>query len=245
VREHLLGPTPLQTGLPRLGALRQDVGEDKWRESWATRPISGFYAMQGRFDEGRELLARARSNLEELGLPLDIATLAFWSGPLELLARDPASAERELAAACKALEAHGERGWLSTMAAFHAEALYLLGRFEDVEAAVRMSRDAATSDDYNAQALWRCAEAKLLAQRREFDEAERLAREAVATIDRSDEINHQAQVRMGLVEVLRLAGRPDEARDVLAEALARYEKKGNEVMADRARALLDELRATS
>jgi tetratricopeptide (TPR) repeat protein len=153
--------------------------------------------MQGRFDEGRELLARARSNLEELGLPLDIATLAFWSGPLELLARDPASAERELAAACKALEAHGERGRLSTMAAFHAEALYLPGRFEDAEAAVRVS---------------------LLAQRREFDEAERLAREAVATIDRSDEVNHHGNVRMGLVEVLRLAGRANEAREVLAEA---------------------------
>ena len=48
---------------------------------------------------------------------------------------------------------------------------------------------------------------------------------------------------MGLVEVLRLAGRTDEARDVLVEALARYEQKGNEVMTGRARALLDELRA--
>jgi hypothetical protein len=50
---------------------------------------------------------------------------------------------------------------------------------------------------------------------------------------------------MGLVEVLRLAGRPDEARDVLEEALARYEQKGNEVMASRARALLDELSTTT
>jgi len=45
---------------------------------------------------------------------------------------------------------------------------------------------------------------------------------------------------MGLAEVLRLAGRTDEAREVLAEALARYEQKGNEVMAARARALLED-----
>jgi class 3 adenylate cyclase/tetratricopeptide (TPR) repeat protein len=239
------GPTPLSAGLPRVEAMLRDAGANKWLESWAIRPVVGFYAMQGRFEEARELLARARSILEELGLPLDIYTLGFWSGPLEVLAGDPAAAERELATGCEGLEASGETGWLSTMSSLHAEALYLLGRFEEAEAAVRLSRDASTRDDYNAQALWRSAEAKLLARRGQFDEAARLAREAVATIDRIDEVNHHANVRMGLVEVLRLAGRPDEARDVLEEALARYEQKGNEVMASRARALLDELSTTT
>jgi tetratricopeptide (TPR) repeat protein len=83
----------------------------------------------------------------------------------------------------------------------------------------------------------------LLARRGQFAEAERIGREAVAWIDRSHELNVQAQVRMGLAEVLRLANRPAEAREVLSEALARFEQKGNEVMAGRARALLDELRA--
>ena len=235
------GPTPLSIGLPRVEAIRRDAGEDKWLESWAIRPIAGFYGMQGCFDEGRALLARARSSLEELGRPLDIATLGFWSGPLELLAGNPAAAESELAAGCRGLEERGETGWLSTMAALHAEALYVLGRFEDAEGAVRVSRDASTSDDYDAQALWRCAEAKLLARRGQFDEAEGLAREAVATIDRIDEVNHHAQVRMGLVEVLRLAGKTDEALAVLDEALARYEQKGNVVMAGRARALREGL----
>jgi len=50
---------------------------------------------------------------------------------------------------------------------------------------------------------------------------------------------------MGLVEVLRLAGRADEAGGALGEALARYEQKGNEVMTGRARALLDELSTTN
>jgi class 3 adenylate cyclase/tetratricopeptide (TPR) repeat protein len=235
------GPTPLSTGLPRVEALLRDAGDDKWRETWALRPVLGFYAMQGRFGEARKLLARARSILEELGRTLDLYTLGFWSGPLEILAGDPGAAERELAASCAGLEASGETGWLSTMSALHAEALYLLGRFEDAEAAVRISRDASTSDDYNAQALWRCAEAKLLAQRGRFDEAEQLAREAVATIDRIDEVNNHAHVRMGLVEVLRLAERTAEAIPVLEEALGLYEQKGNEVMSDQARAVLHEL----
>ena len=174
-----------------------------------------------------------------------MSTQAFWSGPLELLAGDPAAAERELGPACETLEASGEKGWLSTMAALHAEALYAQDRLEEAEAAVRVSRDAATSDDYDAQGLWRCAEAKVLARRGQFEEAERLAREAIDQIDRTDEVNHHAEVRMGLVEVLRLAGRADEAGGALGEALARYEQKGNEVMTGRARALLDELSTTN
>jgi tetratricopeptide (TPR) repeat protein len=201
--------------------------------------------MQGRFDEARALLARSRSILEELARPLDVSTLAFWTGPLELLAGDPAAAERDIGPACEELESRGETGWLSTMASLRAEALYALDRFDEAGDAVRVSRDAATSDDYNAQALWRCAEAMLLARRGQFDEAERLAREGVALSDRSDELNNRAEVRMELVEVLRLAQRPDDAIRVLEQALELYEQKGNLVRTAEARALRDKLGATA
>jgi hypothetical protein len=46
-----------------------------------------------------------------------------------------------------------------------------------------------------------------------------------------------------LGEVLSLAGRADEAAVALAEALARYERKENLVMAERTRARLAELHA--
>jgi len=141
------------------------------------RPVIGFYAMQGRFEEARELVALAHSTLDELGQPLYLATLAFWSGPLEMLAGDVVAAERELGAACDVFQAAGEQGWLSTMSGFHAVALDALGRVEEAEEAVRVSKDAATSDDYNAQAFWRWGEAKVLARRGRFDEAERIGRE--------------------------------------------------------------------
>jgi class 3 adenylate cyclase/tetratricopeptide (TPR) repeat protein len=237
------GPTPVSTGLPRLEAIARETSGDRWHEAWVIRPVAGFYAMQGRFDEARELLARSRSSLEELGRALDVATLAFWTGPLEALAGDPEAAERELAGGCDVLQAAGEKGWLSTMSGFRAQMLYALDRLEEAEAAVRLSRDAATSDDSNAQAMWRWGEGMLLARRGRFEEAERVCREAVAWIDRSDELNNQADMRLGLVEVLRLAERPAEAREVLEEALARFERKGNEVMIDRSRALRDELAA--
>jgi class 3 adenylate cyclase/tetratricopeptide (TPR) repeat protein len=237
------GPMPLSEGLPRAEALLASAHDDKWLEAWSIRPVAGFYAMQGRFDEARELLARAESILEELGRTLDVTTLAFWSGPLELLAGDAAAAERVVGAACDTLEASGERGWLSTMAGLLGDALYAQGRLDEAAAAAVRSKDAATSDDYDAQALWRNVEARVLARRGRFDDAERVAREAVGFIDRTDELNNQAAIRMGLAEVLRLAGRSDKALEVFEEALARFEQKGNVVMTDQTRALLEELGA--
>jgi class 3 adenylate cyclase/tetratricopeptide (TPR) repeat protein len=239
------GPSPVSSGLPRAEALLETARGRKTLESWLARPVAGFYAMQGRFDEARALLGEAASVMEDLGRPLEMKVLAFWSGPLEVLADDPAAAEREYRSACDELQSIGEKGWLSTMAGLWADTLYSLDRLDDARVAARLSRDASTRDDYNAQALWRCAEAKLLAREKSFDEAEALAREAIAFIDRSDELNNSAHVVLGLVEVYRLAGRADDAIRVLDDAIGRFERKGNEVMTERSCALRDELSATN
>ena len=239
------GPTPLPVGLPRVEAILEQARGRKARESWCARPVAGFYGMQGRFDEARALLAEARAIHEELARPIDLSTLAFWSGPLELLAGDPAAAEREVRPACELLDSRDEKGWLSTMIMFLGESLYQQDRYDEAAATVPVGREAATSDDYNAQALWRWMEAKLLARRGSFDEAQRLAREAVEVIGRTDEIDNQARVWLGLVEVERLAGRVDEAIRALDEALARFERKGNLVLIERSRALREDLRAPS
>jgi tetratricopeptide (TPR) repeat protein len=237
------GPTPLAVGLPRIAAFLEDASNSKTDEAWLLRPVAGFYGMQGRFDEGRALLARSRSIHEELSSPLEASVLAFWSGPLEILAGNPAAAERDLRSAREYLESRGEQGWLSTIAAFHGLALYAEGRFDDAADAARLSRETATSDDSNAQAMWRCVEAQVLARREQFGEAEAIGREAVAVIDRTDELNNQAEVRLGLVEVLKLSGQPEKAIAILDEAIARYEQKGNAVRLEQSRALRDELSA--
>jgi tetratricopeptide (TPR) repeat protein len=207
--------------------------------------VAGFYAIQGRFDEARALLAEAQAILEELGRTVDIQTLAFWTGPLELMAGNAAEAERVSGEACAFLEAAGERGWLSTMAGFHSTALYELGRLDEAETAALQSRGAATSDDANAQAGWRVALAKVLARKGEHEEAERLVEEAIAFTGRTDELNNQGDLYIDAALVHRLAGRVDQAETALRAALARFEEKGNAVMGARTRALLDELGAAS
>jgi tetratricopeptide (TPR) repeat protein len=227
--------------LPRAEALLESARGRKTVEAWALRPVAGFYGMQGRFDEARDLLAQARAIHEELASPVDLRALAFFTGPLEMLAGDPAAAERELRPACEFLQDRGEQGWLSTLAGFLAEALYAQGRIDEARVWVSVGREAATSDDYDAQATWRWVEARLLAQEGKFEEAEALARKAIEFINRCDELNNQALVQLGLVEVYRLAGRNQDAVAALDDAIARFEQKGNVVMTERSRVLRDEL----
>jgi len=80
------------------------------------------------------------------------------------------------------------------------------------------------------------------ARRGAFEDAETLAREAIAMIDQGDFINDQADARMALAEVLQLAGRAPEAVEVVQEALERYRAKGNVTQTAIAESRLAELR---
>ena len=82
----------------------------------------------------------------------------------------------------------------------------------------------------------------MLARRGEHAEAERLAREAIEINDATDMLNEQAGAYADLAEVLALGGSSEGAAEALKQALARYERKENVVMAERVRARLAELR---
>ena len=58
---------------------------------------------------------------------------------------------------------------------------------------------------------------------------------------KTDFLNEQGDVYADLAEVLSLAVRPKDAAAALGQALGRYERKGNLVMAGRARTRLEEL----
>ena len=78
---------------------------------------------------------------------------------------------------------------------------------------------------------WRPVVAKVHARRGDQQEAERLAREAVAIAETTDDISGQGDVYADLAEVLELGGKHNEAIAALEHALARYQRKGNVVSA--------------
>ena len=176
--------------------------------------------------------------LEELGWSFQAALTSLDSGPIELLAGAPAAAERELRRDYEALHAMGERNYITTVAAFLAEALYRQERYEDADTLAAFSAEVAAADDLGTQILWRGVRAKLSARTGSFDEAARVASQEVELSRRSDSIVGQADALMDLAEVMRIAGRGDDAATATTEALRLYERKGAIVSADLARAFI-------
>jgi hypothetical protein len=86
--------------------------------------------------------------------------------------------------------------------------------------------------------LWRQLRAKTLALRGQGEDAEELAREAVALAEPTDAIDMRADALVDLAEVLRLVGRTDDRKALLEGAVRLYEQKGNAVSAGRARSVL-------
>ena len=72
----------------------------------------------------------------------------------------------------------------------------------------------------------------------DVESALQLAREAVDVVEPTDWLNLRADTMMDLAEVLELAGKTNDAAARIEQALALYERKGNLVMAERARARL-------
>jgi class 3 adenylate cyclase len=199
-------------------------------------------AMLGRVGEARSLLAELRAELAERGRRLMLATVDVESGiAVELLAGNPSAAVAAGSAGCRVLEEHGEESVLSAGAGELAGALYTLDRINEANAWAGRSAELGVADDVATQMPWRQVTAKVLARRGEHVKAERLAREAVEISEKTDLLNHQASAYADVADVLLLVGRTNEGVNALEEALARYERKENLVMAERVRARLVEV----
>jgi predicted ATPase len=213
-------------------------------EARAFRTLASVRAMEGRFDDARELAARARLILEELGLRLRATFMAETLGSIEMLAGDFAAAEREYRAGYDAAAELGERGFLSTIAAELAHALVAQGKLEDADVLTKLSEDIGAEDDLATQVMWRSARARILAARGLLDDARSLALEAVTLAEETDDLNMRADTLVDLAEVLRAAGRAGESAEALTRALELYETKGNVVGTRAARGGLASLDAS-
>ena len=220
----VFGPTPAREGIERCEAMVEKVSGDRHSEGILLALVSSLHAMEGSFDLARELSARGRSMLDDLGLALEGAFVDIERWRVEMLAGDVVAAERELRRAYDALVAVGERFVLSTVAGNLAQTLYALERFDEVEELGDLSRELATDDDVDTQALWRCVRAKVLALRGSFDSAEahvaRGARDPRADRCRAARVRRSARPRGGVPA--RRAGRrgPRRARGRAAHRAA-------------------------
>ena len=169
------GPTPVEECIARCEEVAARVEGDRQAEAAVVCVLGQLEAMRGNFERGRELYRRALATFADLGLHVDAATVSLSSGRVELLAGDPAAAERELRRGYEEFTRLGERYLLSSVAGLLAEAVFAQGRIDEADALATETAELAAEDDVDAQMLWRLTRARVLASRGEHEEAEMLA----------------------------------------------------------------------
>ncbi|MCI0429261.1 MAG: AAA family ATPase [Rhodospirillales bacterium] len=234
------GPTPAGEGIRRCEAMRAEVRESRESEAAILRQLACLNAVVGRFALARELIATSNATYADLGLTLYVAS-SEHEAVVELLAGNPAAAERSARAAYRALEEMGERAFRSTMAATLALVILEQGRDEEAEALAEVSARLGAAGDLLTQIRWRRVRARVLARRAEIQAAEALAREALAIAETTDFVNERADALIDLSHVLEESRRCDEAVAAASGAVHLYELKGNVVAAAAARLRVGEL----
>jgi tetratricopeptide (TPR) repeat protein len=230
----MFGPTPADEAVRTLDAVLPELPHPQ--------PIlvrSHLLAMLCRFDEAWPSAREASERLRELtGADAGDNALA----DIAALAGDYEAAAAHLRAFCEFLEAHGQRGLLSTFAPLLGRHLCALGRYDEAEPQAKLGRELGEEHDVATQALWRQVQARVDCHRSRHEEAEALAREAVALIEQTDALNFQGAAHYDLAEVLAGAGRADDAAASLHDALERYERKRNLAAAAQVKSRTDALR---
>jgi class 3 adenylate cyclase/tetratricopeptide (TPR) repeat protein len=228
------GPMPVSEAIERLQEIERRSGGDHRTRGLTLCGTAQLEAMRGDFTRARELYTQARATLSEVGGSVLAASIALESSAVELLAGDPAAAERELVRDGELLDAMGERYLLSTMDAVRAQALLAQGRAQDAEAACAKAEEASAEDDVETVALVRSVRAELHLLAGRLDEAAAAAESAAALLRGAEAPNIVADAAVVCARVAAARGDRDTADRELARAMELYRKKGNEVSEQRA-----------
>jgi class 3 adenylate cyclase/tetratricopeptide (TPR) repeat protein len=216
---------------------------DLGMEAEVTVALAVHQATQGEFDLARDLAERGERLLTELGSHVHRAAFT-GAAQVALIAGDHAEAERLAREAYDTLDRAGEKGYLSTLAASLGRIVFERGRLDEAWVLAERSRELGGSDDVTTQFGWRAVQARVLAERGELEEAERLAREAVKLIETTEYMSNRADGHFDLGVVLAAAGKDAEAVDAFTRSLRLWERKGDLVMTAETRQRLSELQSS-
>jgi class 3 adenylate cyclase/tetratricopeptide (TPR) repeat protein len=228
------GPTPVREAVGRILEVTAASGRPRVVAGGDPR-VAGLLARIGRFDDARALYRSARSERQEMGLVLMLAGVSVFSSDVELLAGDDAAAERELRLGIAQYRAVGERSGASTLLGRYADLCARLGRDAEAAALVAECRETSAADDIASQSLWRGVQAKLQARGGRHEDAEASARQAMALLFGTDQLDFIGWCHEMAAEVLAAARRTSDALRHASTAVAAYERKGNLAAARRAR----------
>jgi class 3 adenylate cyclase/tetratricopeptide (TPR) repeat protein len=208
-------------------------------ESYARVVRGAAMAVEGRLEEGRAEIEAGRTLMRDLGDLISWGGLSTLEADLELSAGSPERAYHALAEGAEVLAARSETGYLATVLSLQALAALELGRAEEALSLTAKAREIAVQDDIDPRVRDRVVRGRVAAQGGDFDGGAELVAEAARIIESTDFLGARLDVALAGVEVARLAGRTDEERAALADALALAETKGHMVAVERIRLRLE------
>ena len=101
------------------------------------------------------------------------------------------------------------------------------GRLDEADEHLAVARETIQKIDVSGRSQLQISTARVLAHRGELEEAVRLAAEAAALIDGTQELLNMPEMLMWQAEVLELAGRPEDAKKALGKAADVAARKGS------------------
>ena len=201
----------------------------------ANRELAYLDALQGRFDDARELMVRAVRDLEERGQTDDLLTALLTFGLIEFFAEDYPAARHHMRASRELSDRATLADWSNFITARLAHLSMLEGN--DQEALACVERVDLPSDDPWVRMFVGGVEARLMARRGETASAVDRARAMVAGAEAAGFAEYPvifAPALEDLAEVLASDGQIAEAREVLSRVIAMQREKENIVGAAKA-----------
>jgi class 3 adenylate cyclase/tetratricopeptide (TPR) repeat protein len=232
---YVFGPTPVPEGIERVRALQAAAGDSLLSEAGATTTLARLLSMQGDFEQARELYARGRDFYRSAGMATSAGGVTMHGAWIEEHAGDLAAWEEALRTGYEELERIGNRNFLSTVAAYLAQCLYLQGRFDEVAAMCPLIRELSPPGDLINFVYADALEGCLHAHADRHEEARSLVGSAVERVETTDFVFARAEIRLWHAETLALAGDTAEAARSAALAITLLDDKGDLTGAARAR----------
>ncbi|MDP9270686.1 MAG: hypothetical protein M3P14_06935, partial [Chloroflexota bacterium] len=195
-------------------------------EGAAIQILSYSAAIHGDREGALVLAERARAMGTDLGL-LSASYSSSGTGFIYEWFGETEAAIAEHERAVRGWQEIGERGYLSTDASTLALLLLDLDRVDDARQAIELAEETGAPDDIVTQVEVQAGRARILAREGRLVEAEELARAAVQRADSADYMILFTYARLALGDVLRLAGKKEEAVRWVEEAATVEERRGN------------------
>ena len=238
---YVFGPTPVTEAIERVDALRLEAGDSIQLQAGAATTLARLLAMQGEFEQARELYAFGRDFYRSAGMAVSAAGATLHGAWIEQRSGDVAAWEALLRLGFEDLQALGNQAFFSTVAVYLAQCMYVQGRFDEVRDLCAVVREASPPDDLINFVFADALEGCLLALDGRHEEAAVSLRRAIDRAETTDFYFARSDVRLMHAETLLRAGDEAAASRAAGIGLRFLEDKGDTAGAARARARLDEL----